>query len=749
MLRIPLASRVMAWLLPGLGILLSTTVLQAQSGMPGAVPASRSNLVALDTGTWTENLPAPRARSKQAAVYDSHRNRMIMFGGKCQDACCPDGPVGTDTWMLNLDSAVPAWVQVYPGGTLPGPSLGPAGIYDPVRDRMLVPGATGHVWALSLAGSPQWGELAVTGTGPSPSAPTAVYDPVRDQMVVVTSTGAWTFSLPGSQWTQLAPTGKAPTGVNSACYDPVRDRIVVFGDSVRVLSLAGSPAWSALTNNRMPRAHTVIYDPVRDRAVLHGGCQGSGCGTTETWALALSGAPGWTQLSASGPLLSYHSAIYDPSHDRMVVFGGYANQFYYDWSMRELWTMTLGAVPQWTDVTPPNPPRACGIPAVRDPVRNRMITFDDSVRVTSLTGLPTWSALPATGPAPRSGYSILHDPIRDRVLLFGGWVWNGVARQQLSDLWSLTLSGPVAWTQLAPTGVPPVTSGHAVYDPVRDRMLEVGPQRVWSLGLAEPMGWSELAPSGAAPPVDSGCTAVYDPARDRVLVFGGGGAGGLVNGTWELGLSPVPAWNALAPSGAAPPARAGHVAIYDPPRDRMLVAGGNTGGASPATDTWALTLAPSPAWLQLSTVGSARGLAAVYDPVFDRMGTVGTGAEASSGACPEPEPGMWSLWLGTAPVLAAPPATARLSLAQSLPNPGRGGVSIPFSLGRPGVVSLSVYDVSGRTVRVLFEGVLPAGSHVVRWDATRTDGSAARPGAYFYELRASGERVTRRLLLLR
>ncbi len=720
------------------------------AGAPVRLPASIARLAAVG-GTWSECLPGPQQRSKQAAVYDSHRDRMIMFGGRCQDACCPDGPVGDDLWMLPLATDSLQWVRVWPGGISPGNGLGPAAIYDPVRDRMLLPVSAGHVWELALAASPTWSQLTVTGTGPSPSAPTAVYDPVRDQMVVVTSSGAWTLSLGASPaWTQLAPTGRAPTGVQSVVYDPLRDRLVVFGDSVRVLSLAGAPAWSALANNRMPRAHSAVYDSVRDRIVAHGGCAGSTCGTRETWALSLAGTPVWTQLSASGPMVSSHSAIYDAAHDRMVVFGGYLNQFYVDWSVRDLWTLSLSTL-EWRNVTPPQPPRGCGITAILDPLRQRVIAVDDSVRVMGLAGLPTWSAIPAAGPAPspRNGYAALYDPVRDRVVLYGGWVWDGAAKQPLTDLWTLALASPERWMAITPAGTSPPTAGPAVYDATRDRLLLIGDQRVWALSLGEAMQWSELAPTGAPPAADTGFSAIYDSPRDRVLVFGGGGGGGLTSDTWQLTLAPAPAWSALAPAGASPAARAGHMAIYDPYRDRMVISGGDT-GAGTASDTWALTLAPQPAWIPLETGGVVNGRStAIYDPGRDRMVALGTCAEAVGLGCPAPDPGLWAL--GFTGVLDVPPVprSGPLSLAQSRPNPALGSALIPFTLERPGVVRVCVYDVAGRPIRTVFDGALAVGAHTVRWDGMCADGSRARPGAYFYELTTAGRRMTQRLLLLR
>lgn len=718
-----------------------------QTATPPMAHGSEPRIAAGD-GTWTVNLPGPQERSRHAAVYDSQRNRMIMFGGRCQDPCCADGPVPDDVWMLMLDSDTPRWVQVRPTGTSPGLNLGPAAIYDPVRKRMLVPGSSGQVWELALANAPQWNKLSLIGTGPSPTVPTAVYDPVRDQMIVVTSTGTWTLALAGgTQWTQLATAGTTPIGLGSAIYDPIRDRVVVFADSVRALSLSGTPTWTVVTNNSMPRSHSAIYDPVRDRVVLHGGCVGVDCGFTETWAFSLSGPPVWTQLLVNGPLVSYQSAVYDPSHDRMVVFGGYGKQIYYYWSSRELWTLSFASM-QWKEQTPPNPPRACSIPAVRDPARSRAIVFDDSVRVMGLGGLPTWNALAATGPTPRQEFSAIVDPQRDRMMLFGGWVWSGNTKQQLTDLWTLSLSSPETWASAIASGTPPASSRPAVHDPLRDRMLVIGTQNIWALALAAPMAWSAIVPSGTPPPVDSGYIAVHDAAHDRVLVFGGGGAGGLVNDVWELVLAPAPAWNHLAPSGTPPAPRVNAIAAIDPGRNRMVISGGMFNDGTVATDTWAMTLSPSPAWTQLTTGGATpSGVTGFYDPSFDRLVTVGTCAIATLPDCHDPDPGVNELWFGG--VVDVPrQALGRLSLAQNRPNPMRGTATIAFTLARPDHVSLRVYDLSGRLIRTLVDGGLPAGDHAVPWDGLRSDGGVAMPGAYFYELETAGQRLTRRLVLL-
>ena len=59
-----------------------------------------------------------------------------------------------------------------------------------------------------------------------------------------------------------------------------------------------------------------------------------------------------------------------------------------------------------------------------------------------------------------------------------------------------------------------------------------------------------------------------------------------------------------------------------------------------------------------------------------------------------------------------------------------------------------MYDLSGRLIRTLEQGTLPAGEHLARWDRRTDEGPRAAAGVYFYELRAAGQRIARRMVLL-
>jgi flagellar hook assembly protein FlgD len=64
-------------------------------------------------------------------------------------------------------------------------------------------------------------------------------------------------------------------------------------------------------------------------------------------------------------------------------------------------------------------------------------------------------------------------------------------------------------------------------------------------------------------------------------------------------------------------------------------------------------------------------------------------------------------------------------------------------------VRLAVYDVNGRLVQVLQDGLVPAGEHAVRWNGTDREGLAAASGVYFCRLAVSGISLTKSMVLLK
>jgi len=96
------------------------------------------------------------------------------------------------------------------------------------------------------------------------------------------------------------------------------------------------------------------------------------------------------------------------------------------------------------------------------------------------------------------------------------------------------------------------------------------------------------------------------------------------------------------------------------------------------------------------------------------------------------------------------PGPDRLTLYQNYPNPFNPSTLIRFDVSSPGArVSLRVYDVSGRLVRILHDGITSSGPHAVTWDGTNLHGQHVSSGVYFYRLETPTLTRTRKMVLLK
>jgi hypothetical protein len=83
------------------------------------------------------------------------------------------------------------------------------------------------------------------------------------------------------------------------------------------------------------------------------------------------------------------------------------------------------------------------------------------------------------------------------------------------------------------------------------------------------------------------------------------------------------------------------------------------------------------------------------------------------------------------------------------PNPFARDIEVTYTLPQGGRARLAVYDASGRRVRPLGDGAIPAGRHGVRWDGRDSDGVLLPPGVYFARLEFLGRIETDKIVLSR
>ncbi len=94
-------------------------------------------------------------------------------------------------------------------------------------------------------------------------------------------------------------------------------------------------------------------------------------------------------------------------------------------------------------------------------------------------------------------------------------------------------------------------------------------------------------------------------------------------------------------------------------------------------------------------------------------------------------------------------APSQIALAQNYPNPFNPETVINYQLSISTRVELSIYDLLGKKVRTLVDEHQTAGERSVKWDGKNSRGVTASSGIYIYRLKAGGQVVSRKMLLMK
>jgi hypothetical protein len=106
-------------------------------------------------------------------------------------------------------------------------------------------------------------------------------------------------------------------------------------------------------------------------------------------------------------------------------------------------------------------------------------------------------------------------------------------------------------------------------------------------------------------------------------------------------------------------------------------------------------------------------------------------------------------WLEAGVPASGPDEPMSFALEEGAPNPFRRSTSISFRLGEPRHTRLRIYDVRGRLVSTLIDGVLPTGRHRTLWSGSREERTFVSPGVYYLTMESGEFRAVRKLMLVR
>lgn len=280
----------------------------------------------------------------------------------------------------------------------------------------------------------------------------------------------------------------------------------------------------------------------------------------------------------------------------------------------------------------------------------------------------------------------------------------------------------------AAEGTPPLALDRALFA----RLEAYQPQELAIQGYgpigAESLGWGAV-PLAEPPAVQLFCLQIVYPESTVVRE----GALHVADAAWDAGWAP----SAVAPNDTVVPTDASEI---------VLDATGSTHPAGPIENAaWAEWIVDDTTAFKgepVTSVTLPQGAHLVRLRLTDHFGN-------------EDEDTMAVVVLqatgveeGAAPAERA--AEGRGALDLRVPTPFRLGGTLPIAFTLPGEaeVTLAVYDVGGRRVRAILDGVrLPGGVVERGWDLRDARGRPVAPGAYVCVLRAGAAVATQRIVL--
>jgi hypothetical protein len=175
------------------------------------------------------------------------------------------------------------------------------------------------------------------------------------------------------------------------------------------------------------------------------------------------------------------------------------------------------------------------------------------------------------------------------------------------------------------------------------------------------------------------------------------------------------------------------------------------GSTSATQDSVYMWISPDPAAGEPSMDAVAAQTSLKFTNGFDVIriefgGTVGTGLSASFD-----EIRLGTSWGDVSSNLGPIGVVERMNyrpaqfeLSQNYPNPFNPSTQILYTLKNSSKVRLAVYDLLGRQVAVLVDGMQSAGQHTVAFS-----GAGLTSGIYFYRLQNDNEVITKKMILMK
>jgi hypothetical protein len=492
------------------------------------------------THVWTARTvtTTPSARHDLGLVWDSSRNKAVLFAGMQSDIAGAAGVPKQDTW--EWDPAASTWIERTVSGSKPSQRYAHAMAFDGNRKKVLVFGG----WDIGSGGSKNdlWEWEPTTGawtqrlTGSESGVPSPrmyaslVADDADARMELVAGISAYgSYGSPDAGIIIMPPVMSSGTGSRDVweldpataaftnrtaaldvpsprqnqamAYNPSTGKTYLYGGSD---SMTGQylddlwewdgKVWAQVAADVRPLARSMAamaYDPARKSLILFGG-NGSNGNVNETWEW-MSSTRKWAQLKpASSPDPLYYSGmVTDTTRNKILLFGGIADG------------ATLGP----------------GIDIYKNPMRNDVWEWDGA----AMTWTNRTLSASLNGPTGRTTPIMAYDEGRQKLFLYDGanlgaspsafWEWDPLS---------------AGWNMIDTNDTLDYGYQDAVaYDSIRRRVIllmdayspATGYQETWELDAKGPTWYVRSLPG--SPGSKYAATMVFDSARGVAVLFGG------------------------------------------------------------------------------------------------------------------------------------------------------------------------------------------------------------------------------------
>jgi hypothetical protein len=513
------------------------------------------------THLWTARTvtSAPTARHDLGLVWDSSRNKAVLFAGMQSDIAGAAGVPKQDTW--EWDPVAGTWTERTISGSKPSQRYGHAMAFDATRKKIVVFGgsdiSTGasrnDLWDWEPT-TGAWVEILDSDTVRSPSGrmyASMVSDDAHARLEIIAGEAPYGSSGGGGRVGSTGPIGYGVTGSREVWElaftgDPELDGTTAFTDRTAALDVPAARY-----------GHAMVYNPSTGKTYVFGGYDSTnGQAFNDLWEWD---GKIWAQVASDvlPPVRTSAGLGYDPIRKSLILYGGVdANGMT---MFDDTWEW--GSSRKWTQLkTVSSPGGLFGHGMVTDTTRNKILLFG---------GMNYTAIRPPVGGGP------IGNPISNQV-----WEWDG---------------GTMAWTNRTPPATTNVPAGRQfpvmAYDEGRQKLflydgLPYG-SSMSSFWEWDPLsaGWT-TRDSGDSLNYGYDNYVAYDSIRRReVILPDSQKSSGSSLQTWEVDAN-GPTWY-VRTLASTPGTRYSAAMTFDKGRGVVVLFGGeSTTGSMASNDTW-------------------------------------------------------------------------------------------------------------------------------------------------------------------